>query len=372
MAGWASAGGPDLLALEQAVRRQASTKRSASIAVEDLTRPALLGPILDAVLAGLIAGGIDPSAIDLVIAVGAHRAPTPSEISRKVGHNVARTFPVRVHDPTAELAASGLKLGDRPLHVDGRFLTAEFRLGVGSVLPNAFAGFSGGGKLVLPGLASLEALVWLHKLAMMGFGGGVARLEGNRIRSEIDRIASELPLHMAVGCLVDAARNVREIFFGDPVDEHRRACARAREVYGTRVRGRFDVLFCNAFPKDGEFLQAENGYNPLRTGGLRCLSSGGSVVLMAACHLGRGYHGLFDAGMPLHRKARAAKGYLRDVSAFVYAPGITETACRVTHWEGYPFFAEWDELVETLVERHGAAARAGIFPAGGLQLCRDD
>ena len=72
--------------------------------------------------------------------------------------------------------------------------------------------------------------------------------------------------------------------------------------------------------------------------------------------------------MPLHQKATGPKNYLRDVPAFVYAPGISETDCRVTHWKGYPFFSEWAPLVEALVARHGEAARVGIFPAAAIQL----
>lgn len=368
IAGWVEGGEPDFRGLREAVRAEAAGRRTASIAVDDLTRPAALGPVLEAILDGLLESGMGPSAIDVVMAVGAHHAPMAHEIRKKVGTRVARTFQVRVHDPTGDLVPSGLLLGNVSLYLDRRFCAAEYHLGVGSVIPNPFAGFSGGGKIVLPGLASLDALVWLHKVAMLGFGGGVARLDGNRIRAEIDRLASELPLHMTVACLVDSNRAVREVFFGDPAVEHRKACERARQVYTTPMTGQFDILFCNAFPKDAEFLQAENAYNPLRTGGFERLSSSGSVVLMAACHNGRGHHGLFDEGMPLHQKATGPKSYLRDVPAFVYAPGISETDCRVTHWKGYPFFSEWAPLVEALVARHGEAARVGIFPAAAIQL----
>ena len=139
-------------------------------------------------------------------------------------------------------------------------------------------------------------------------------------------------------------------------------------MYSTSMSGHFDILFCNAYPKDGEFLQAENGYSPLRTGGLSFLSPGGSVVLMAACHKGRGQHGLFDEGMPLHRPAAGPKRYMNGTPVYVYAPGISDADCRVTHWEGYPHFRIWDDLIDALLRRHGTKARAGVFPANSSQL----
>jgi hypothetical protein len=72
--------------------------------------------------------------------------------------------------------------------------------------------------------------------------------------------------------------------------------------------------------------------------------------------------------MPLHQPASGPKGYLRGAQTYVYAPGITEGDCRVTHWKGYPYFREWDELIEELLHRHGAEARVGFFPAASSQL----
>lgn len=366
MVGWPDAREPDLEVLAAAVERQARGSRDVSIAVEDLTRPGRLAAILEAVVSGLLAAGVRE--VDIVVAVGAHGPPAVEGLQKKVGDEILRNFDIRVHDPSGDLADTGLKVGNRPLLIDARFLAAQFRLGIGSVVPNPFAGFSGGGKIILPGLASMEVLEWLHKLAMMGFAGGVARLEGNRVRVEADRVADRLPLHMSVCCLVDGERTVREIHAGPPAEAHPRACQRARQVYRSQLSGSFDLLFCNAYPKDAEFLQVETAYTPLRTGALDHLADGGSVVLMAACHRGRGHHGLFDAGCPLHREPLAAKPYLGGATSHVFAPGITEGDCRVTHWDGYPFFAEWEELLEALVRLHGSTARAGVFPIAPLQL----
>ncbi len=368
MNGWEPEAEPDLDGLREAARRLAAPGASVCVAVDDPTRPAALGAVLGALEAGLLEGGVEPAAIDLVMALGAHRPPRPGEVRAKVGDAIADRYRVRLHDMKGKLETSSLKLGEIPLRIDPGFLAADIRIGVGAIIPNPFAGFSGGGKIVLPGLAAQEALEWLHKLGMMGFAGGVGKLRGNRIRTEIDRVARDLPLHLSVSCLVDTRRRIREVHYGDPLESHRRGCERARMAYATPMAGSFDVLICNAYPKDAEFLQAENGYSPLRTGGARFLAEEGSAVLMAACHQGRGHHGLFDEGMPLHRKPRGPARYLGNRALHVFAPGISAADCRVTHWEGCPHYRNWDELINALLTRHGDTARVGIFPAGSCQL----
>jgi hypothetical protein len=368
MVGWGGENAPDVAGLREAVRRLAAPRASVSIAFDDLTRPTPLGPVLEAIAGALGDAGVPDSQIDLVMATGAHGPPRAQELRWKVGDAVAGRFQVRVHRADGDLADSGIRLGALPVRIDRRFLAADLRIGVGTVMPNPFAGFSGGGKIVLPGLASLEVLEWLHKLAMMGFAGGVAKVQGNRIREETDRVAAELPLHFVVACLVDSRRRLRELHYGDPAFVYDHACERARRVYATPMSGRYDALICNAYPKDGEFLQAENAYSPLRTGGLAFLAPEGSVVLMAACHKGRGHHSLFDRGMPLHRPAAGPKAYLRGAPGCIYAPGIREEDCRVNHWEGYPHFRDWGCLISELRRRHGDSARIGVFPAASCQL----
>ena len=165
MAGWPSDVSPDLASLSRAAKSLAVSGKRVSIAIDDPTRPSPLGPILKALVLGLREAGISDSDIDLVMALGAHGRPASREVRMKVGEWIADRFTVRFHDPHGELSDTGLRLGNTPVRIDRHFFAADLRIGVSTVIPNPFAGFSGGGKIVLPGLASIEALHWLHKLA---------------------------------------------------------------------------------------------------------------------------------------------------------------------------------------------------------------
>jgi nickel-dependent lactate racemase len=302
-----------------------------------------------------------------VIAVGAHAQLSQEEVRRKVGVRIAETYAVRSHDINGPLADSGQRVGNLPLLLDGRFLQADRRLTVGSVIPNPYAGFSGGGKMVLPGLAGVDVLVWLHRLAQMGGSSGPG-VPGNRIRMEIDRVTSALPLHGSVLCLVDSGRQVREIFCGPPVPTHRHAAAVAASRYRTPLSGIYDVFICNAYPKDAEFIQSATGYTPVRTGGQRHLAEGGTVVLLSAAYRGIGEHALFGSGGPLHRSRNTPHPELGGADVAVFTTGVSASEVAVTHWPGYPVYSRWEDVVSHLLARFGSHARVGIFPAAALQL----
>jgi lactate racemase len=361
-AGWDSA------ALGSAVQELALGKTSISIAVDDLTRPIRVSALLDVVIDGAMNAGILDEGVDIVMALGSHGVPSREELRLKLGER-ALDFGVRAHNAVhGDFAETHVELAGAPLRVDRRFFEADVRIGLTSVIPNPFAGFSGGGKIVLPGLADSRALEWLHKIAMLGFGGGPGQTDRNKVYNAIVRVARELPLHLAVNCLVDRDRRVREAHHGEPAESHERAVTSAKTRLRTKLAHEYDVLICNAYPKDSEFLQVENAYTPLRTGAMEYLKENGSVVLMGSCHKGRGTHGLFDAGGSLHRAPSGPKAHLQGRDLIAYLPGIDREDFGVTHWSGYRYSDDWSEVVEWLVASHGPTARVGVFPCASIQL----
>src|SRR5688572_10933851 len=163
----------------------ARTRHRAVIAIDDITRPTRTAPIVSRVVTRLVAAGMPADAITIVLATGAHRPATADDIRLKVGDAASR-FRVVSHDPSDAVDDSGALLAGQPVRVNREFLAADLRITVGGVMPHPFAGFSGGGKIVLPGLSDLDAVVRSHKYALMGFGGGL-QLEGNKFRHDMER-----------------------------------------------------------------------------------------------------------------------------------------------------------------------------------------
>ena len=163
----------------------AATHRTAAIAVDDLTRPTRAEPIVSAILSRLERGGLAADDIVVLIAAGAHRPLSAEELRRKLGSVVDRVR-VRSHSQSGPFRDAGTALAGVPVHLNEAFLDADLRIGVGAVIPHPFAGFSGGGKVVVPGLADLDVLTRTHKE-----GDQQARADGARLRQfeELDQRA---------------------------------------------------------------------------------------------------------------------------------------------------------------------------------------
>jgi nickel-dependent lactate racemase len=341
--------------------------RKVVIAIDDLTRPTPCSTLLAGMVRRLERAGVAASRIRIVIASGAHRRATPQDVVMKVGRELASRIKVVPHDPYEQLADSGVQLAGTPVYVNPTFLEADVRIGVGCVIPHPFAGFSGGGKIVIPGLANFDTLARTHRFALMGLHGGNG-LEGNKFRNEMERAVREIGLHWTANVVLNSRRGVAHVRTGDLVEAHRLAAADATAVGTTPAPdGLLDALILNAYPKDGEFLQVEGSFVSLRSGMLSWLAPGAPIVLVAACPGGLGQHAMFERGGRLFR-VPSKKTFLGDHPLIVYCPTVEDEDARTQFWSGYPYYQSWNAAMDDLRTRLAAGARVGVIPCGPLQL----
>jgi lactate racemase len=341
-------------------------RRTAAIAIDDLTRPTNTTPLVEWIVTRLCRSGLDLADITVVVASGAHRRASGHDIFLKIG-SLADRVRVVAHDPAAELADTGAKLAGVPIRLNRTFLEADLRIGIGCVMPHPFAAFSGGGKIVVPGLADLDVVVRTHKFALMGLQGG-AKLPGNTFRTQMETAVREIGLHWTVNAVVNSRRETAFLAAGDFVVAHRSAADKAASIGATpRPQELLDALIVNAYPKDGELLQAEAALVAVRNGMTDWLAPDAPVVLTSACNEGLGAHALFGPGGRLFR-APSVKTFLGRRPLWLFSPGIDLQAARVVMHESYPFFSDWSALVDTLRHRLRPGARVGIVPCGPLQI----
>ena len=249
------------------------------------------------------------------------------------------------------------------------YLHADLRILVGSTLPHPFAGFSGGAKLVIPGLCDLDATERSHKFVLMGLRRGNG-LERNRFRLEIEGHVRRLGVHFNVSVVSNEHREPAGVFAGDLVASHRRACALAEELYRTEIEHTYDCAIVNAYPKDSDLIQSENALGALRRLARPAVREGGIIVLATAASQGLGRHGLFEPGGRAFRKP-ARNRTLGDRSLWLYAPSLTERQARRLHWEGYPFFCDPRHLAAAPESALPGPTRAAILPSAPMQLLSD-
>ena len=158
--------------------------------VDDLARPTRASDILPPLLNRLHEAGLPQDEVRIVVATGSHGTLDRQQLAWKVGEEIVSCYRVECHDCRTSLAATNINYGHRRLAINRTFLESDLKIAVGSVLPHAFAGYSGGAKLVLPGLSDLSATARSHKFVQLGLRGGAAPNE-NRFRLEAEQLARQ-------------------------------------------------------------------------------------------------------------------------------------------------------------------------------------
>jgi len=216
----------------------AAGKRTAAISVCDITRPAPNRQTLPPLLVRLHTAGIPVDGITILIATGLHRGATGAEIETIVGPEIAARYRVVNHDARAldSHRSLGATASGTPVYIDSRFLDAELHITLGFIEQHLMLGFSGGRKLIAPGLAAQETIKVLHSprfnrepLATEG------SFEGNPLHAELLEIARMARHDFQLDVTLTQQRDICGVFAGAPELAHAAGVAFLRSTSLTRL-----------------------------------------------------------------------------------------------------------------------------------------
>lgn len=248
---------------------------------DDITRATPADRIVPLLLEELAAAGIPDEDIHFLISLGTHRKMTPAELEAKLGQAVLRRFRVINHhwEELENLYPVGESAAGVPIYANKEALWADHIVGIGSIFPHAVAGFSGGGKIVIPGITGEETCGDMH-WAMYGIPPrdlyGCAE---NPVRAIIDEMAEKVGLDYVFDTILDHEGHVVDMVAGHPVAAHRAGCIRSARHYGVKVPGPADIVLFDSFGTDIEYWQAIKAITPA---GL-CMKDEGIVIQIASC-----------------------------------------------------------------------------------------
>jgi len=261
----------------------------AAIVVSDITRPVpnrlLLPPLLDVVHAA----GVPREQVVIVIGTGMHRASTPDEVERILGPEIAGSYEVVNHDARDESTLSYVATTARGVEVwmNGHYLEAEVRIVTGFVEPHLFAGYSGGGKGILPGVAGAGIVMSNHGADMIGHPKATWCVsEGNPIFEEQRDIALLTRPTFCLNVTLNERREVTGVFAGELVAAHDAGIAQAERQYVKPIDEPFDIVVSTnmGYPADLNLYQSVKGLSVAAQG----VREGGTVILVAECRDGLG------------------------------------------------------------------------------------
>ncbi|MCB2053464.1 MAG: nickel-dependent lactate racemase [Geminicoccaceae bacterium] len=281
-------------AIEQALdglEIEAIGKRSACILVCDITRPVPNHLFLQPLIRRLLKGGVPADRITVLVATGLHRPNEGDELAELIGDPwVFETVTVANH--FAERAEDHVDLGFTakrrvPVKLDRRLVEADLKISTGLVEPHFMAGYSGGRKVIAPGVAHEDTIRTFHSSRFMA--DPLARncnLEGNPLHEEQLAIVDLLGGALALNTVLDDKRRLAFVNFGEIKASHAEAVAFMRGYAEVRVPRRFKVVVTSSagHPLDKTYYQTVKGM----VGPLEILEPGGDLIIASACSEGLG------------------------------------------------------------------------------------
>ena len=264
-------------------------KKTACVVVCDITRPVPNHLILPPVLRTLEAAGVPRDGITVLVATGLHRPNEGDELVELVGEEVARGYRCVNHHGKVreEHDYLGTTPAGVPMWIDHRYTRAAVKVTTGLIEPHLMAGYSGGRKVICPGIAGLETVkVWHGPRFLEHPRADAGVIDGNPVHEENTRVALAAGCDFIVNVCIDGKRRVTWLGAGDMIAAWERGVAFCREAVKAGVREACDVVVtsCAGYPLDTTWYQAVKGL----TGALPIVKPGGTIVLAAGMAEGLG------------------------------------------------------------------------------------
>jgi len=284
------------------------------IVFSDITRPTPNEIIIPAILRAL--AHVPDAQITLFNATGTHRPNTDAELCQMLGAEVVRRFRIVQNDARAE--GEHIFVGEtssgNAIWLLREFVECDVHILTGFIEPHFFAGFSGGGKAIMPGLARLDTIMHNHRAAHIDdprARWGIT--EGNPLWEDVRDAARLVPETFLVNVTLNRDKQITAVFAGDLEAAHAQGCVYVREHAMRGVPAPFDVVITSnsGYPLDLNVYQSVKGMSAAA----QIVRPGGTIIIAADC-----WDGLPDHGE--YRRLLAGAHSPADILAMVRAPGF--------------------------------------------------
>lgn len=274
--------------------------RKTVIVIPDKTRRCGAELFLPILIERLHQCGINDNKIEIILANGSHPSHKSEEIRAMVGEEIYAQFNILEHNCFAQ--ESLVYLGETkfgiPVSLNQKLTNAEQVIVAGTVVHHYFAGFGGGPKMINPGCAGYETILRNHALTIDATQGGLhpncraGILEGNPVQEDIQDSMKFFHVDFLLETILDENGNILDVFGGELVGAHRKACEIVDSLYRIPITEKADLVVasCGGYPKDINFIQThksiENGFGAIKEGGV--------MLVLAECKDGIGSQTFLD------------------------------------------------------------------------------
>lgn len=281
----------------ESLEKLSAPGQKVAIVVDDITRPTPTHKFLPPIVKELESAGIRDKDITIVFATGSHRFHTNEEKEFLLGAEYASRFKAIDHNASDKEAMVFLGHTSRgtPVEVNKRVAGADLKILTGSIKPHSYAGYSGGGKSLLPGVCSMDTVIadhdydsTLHPNALVG------HMEGNPIRVDIEEAALLVDNCFIVNGILNSKKEIVSVVAGDMIKAHREGARLLDSWAKVPVKGPADIVIAGcSHPTSISYYQAINAISHCVRIPEPIVRPGGTVIVAAPCPDGVGSDGPF-------------------------------------------------------------------------------
>ncbi|MBI4766004.1 MAG: nickel-dependent lactate racemase [Deltaproteobacteria bacterium] len=304
---------------------EAQGKKNVCILICDITRPAPNAIVLPVLIQELIRIGFASETISVLVATGCHRPNEREELRELIGNEwVLKNIHIVNHFARREAdhIFLGTTPGGTPVKMDRRFVNSDLRIVIGLVEPHFMAGYSGGRKVVIPGIAHEDSIRVLHSTRILGQEGLMTgRLEGNPLQEELLSAVRMAGKILAINTVIDEDRNLCFINFGSLEESHLAAVAFARPCFEIPVSRKYKTVVTGAsgYPLDKTYYQTVKGM----VGVVDILEPGADIFIVSEC----------SEGLGSREYAESQKRFIEKGAGIFWAESLSKPLADIDEWE---------------------------------------
>ncbi len=360
-------------------------KKTACILVCDITRPVPNKIILPQILKAIESSGVPRSGITILIATGLHRPNEGDELIELVGEDIVQNYRVENHHgkESSEHDYLGVTPRGVPVYIDSRYINAELKITTGLIEPHLMAGYSGGRKVICPGIAGIETVkVWHGPKFLEHPNAECGIVEGNPVHEENTYIALMSGCDFIVNVCVESNRQITWAGAGDMIKAWEEGVKFVSQVVRVPLREPVDIVLtsCAGYPLDTTWYQAVKGL----IGALPILKKGGTIILVASLTEGLGSPE-FQQVLAENPDIKAFKKRILETDYFVMDQWQVEEFAKVLEKGKIKVFSKGlepevlrkchvtpvdsvEQAIADSLQEYGPLARIAVIPKGPYVL----
>lgn len=355
------------------LREMAKGRQKVAIVFDDMSRATRASEIVRPVLAELAVAGIPDENISLICGLGMHGVLYRQDFVKKLGEDIVSRYRVFNHNAFGNCLYVGTtKTYKTRVYINEEYIKSDLKIVIGACVPHGIAGFGGGGKLILPGIASFETVNWHHKMgnAMMlptisstrpTQGMGIS--EGNMFKQDFEEAADLAGIDFFINVLINLWGETVSLYAGEWRKSYAGAVKEALTHYHTPKSLNNDVVIANAYAKSNESNICLPAGIPLMN------KKGGDLVIISNAPEGQVTHylvGIFGKNSYACQYGQCnIPDYVKHV--IIYSEYPHPGSSWFEKNEKILYMNRWQDVLAFLQKSHGSGTKTAVIPDGTNQ-----